>query len=445
MKRGAWLGAALIATISACADPLAAPPLAGGDATVFDRTTEAFSMPAPTLTDDELARHRAGDAGFEATFVPAPSTIHPGLGPTFNNAGCARCHLRDGRGMPVAGGGPLRSQLLVRVSLAAGTPAVPGGAVPVPGLGTQLQDQANYGVAAEATVAVTWDDVAGHYGDGAPYTLRRPRLAITLADGAALPADVQTSLRQPPPVFGLGLLEAVDGATLEALADPDDLDGDGVSGRVNHVWDAEAGAVAIGRFGHKANTPTLRQQAAAAYVNDMGVGSSLFPDDAGDAPVVEIDDDTLDATAFYTRTLAVPARVATDDPAVARGETLFRDAGCARCHVETLTTGAADVAALADQTIHPYTDLLVHDLGDDLADGRPDFEADGREWRTAPLWGLGLTHTVLPGSGFLHDGRARTLEEAILWHGGEAEAAREAFRRAPVADRDAVVAFLRSL
>ena len=430
MKLAALL-LALPVSLAACADdPAEPPPPAGGATTIYDRTTEAYSTPAPGLDDAALARHRAGDAGFEAVFVPAPATLHAGLGPTYNNAACARCHLRDGRGMPVAGDGPLRSQLLVRVSM-------PDGGE-VPGLGHQIQDQSVYGVAAEAAVAITWEEVSGTYDDGTPYVLRRPKLAVTLPDGSALGAEIETSLRQPPPVFGLGLLEAIPDATLEALADPDDSDDDGISGRVNHVLDVATGTLAVGRFGHKSNTPSLHQQAAAAYFNDMGVGSPVFRD----ADTAEIDDTTLGDTAFYTQTLAVPARA---DGDVSRGEALFADFQCAGCHVPVLETGPSPVAVLANQRIAPYTDLLVHDLGPELADGRPDGEADGTEWRTPPLWGIGLTHTVLPGSGFLHDGRARTLEEAILWHGGEAEAAREAFRRADAAARAALITVLQAL
>jgi len=420
----------LLALLPACGDNdgEVLPP-AGGDTTVDNRTTDAFTIPIANLDLADLPEHRAGDAAFESVFVPLPATVNGGLGPTFNNASCARCHLRDGRGMPVAGDTPLRSHLLVRVSTPDGDP--------LPGLGSQLQDHANYGIAAEATVAIVWEEVAGTYQDGAPYSLRRPRLTITLADGTPLPAGTLTSLRQPPPAFGLGLLEAIGDDTIEGLADPDDVDGDGISGRVNHVLDVATGALAVGRFGHKSNTPNLRQQAAAAYVNDMGVGSSVFPD----GETAEIVDDTLDATVFYTQTLAVPARV----EGAEAGYGVFRDFGCDGCHRPVLETGDHTIAALAHQTISPFTDLLVHDLGDDLADGRPDNEADGREWRTPPLWGIGLTHTVLPGSGFLHDGRARTFEEAILWHGGEAEAAREAFRTADAATREALITFLESL
>jgi CxxC motif-containing protein (DUF1111 family) len=328
------------------------------------------------------------------------------------------------------------------VSLPDGEPDVPGGSVPVPGLGLQVQDQAIWDTTPEATVEVTWRERPGTYDDGTPYSLREPSMTIALADGSALPAGAMTSLRQPPPVFGLGLLEAIPADAIEALADPDDVDGDGISGRVNRVWDAERGEVALGRFGHKANTATLRLQAAAAYANDMGVTSYLSPGDDGASDIL---DEILDAAVVYTQTLAVPARAGIDDPDVIRGEEVFDDLGCAGCHTATAATGTHEFAALIGQRIHPYTDLLIHDMGDDLADGRPDFEATGREWRTAPLWGLGLVHTVLPYAGLLHDGRARSIEEAILWHGGEAEAARDRFQRALAADRDALLDFLGSL
>lgn len=418
------------------------PPLAGGATTVFDRSSNAYAFPAPNLTPSDLELHLEGDVAFEAVFVSPPATIHPGLGPLFNNNACVRCHIRDGRGLPVAGQGPLGSALLVRVSGTEGAPIVPGGAVPAGLLGTQLQDHATYGRTPEATITLDWIEEPGEYGDGEPFSLRRPRLTITLANGEPLPADVLTSPRIPPPVFGLGLLEAVPEAAILALADPEDRDDDGISGRANYVWDVERGAEALGRFGWKASVPTLRQQAATAYAEDMGVSSPMFPELDGRS---EIDAHTLDVVAFYTRTLAVPARDALESVEVRRGEELFREVGCASCHVEGLRTGDDDVSAISNQTIRPYTDLLLHNVGFELADGFPDSLASGTEWRTAPLWGLGLTQTVLPYSAFLHDGRARTLEEAILWHGGEAERAKEEFRMSPKRDRDALVAFLRSL
>jgi CxxC motif-containing protein (DUF1111 family) len=439
------LGAALLAACGEAASSASGagePPLAGGDTTIINRTSNAYAFPSPNLTEAELGIHLEGDVAFEALFVSPPATLNAGLGPMFNNNGCIKCHLRDGRGLPVAGQGPLGSPLLVQVSLASGEPVFPGGPVPVPGLGLQLQDHASYGYEPEVTVVIRWIEEAGQYGDGEPYSLRRPALDITLSNGEPLPGDVLTSARIPPPVFGLGLLEAVPEVDLLALADPEDADGDGISGRPNYVWDVPTASTRIGRFGWKANVPTVRQQSATAYFNDMGVTSPMFPEPDGTS---EIDGHTLDVVGLYMQTLAVPRRDGWDDPTVRRGEDLFRAIGCERCHVERLRTGTHVIGALSEQTIHAYTDLLLHNMGFDLADGRPDYQASGTEWRTPPLWGLGLAQTVLPYSNFLHDGRARTIEEAILWHSGEAERSKEAFRTLPGGDRSALMAFLQSL
>jgi CxxC motif-containing protein (DUF1111 family) len=430
---------------------------AGGETTVSNRTSHAYGQPAANLSEATLAEHIEGDRAFDAVFVTPPATVNAGLGPLFNNASCIGCHIKDGRGMPQKG------QLLVRVSDSVQTTATakpsqqsadpvldhyhPEAAVslgnesPVPNIGTQIQDQGVYGHVPEADVNLEWQEQSGTYGDGAPYQLRSLLPNITLPNGKPLPETVMTSFRIPSPVFGLGLLEAIPEAEILRHADPDDGDRDGISGRPNQVWDVEAKSVVLGRFGWKANNPNLRQQNASAYVNDMGVTNPLFPEADGSS---EVDEATLKTVTTYVQTLAVPARTLLDDPAVQRGEQLFA-ANCATCHVSTLRTGKHALPELSNQTIHPYTDLLLHDMGKGLADGRPDFQASGQEWRTAPLWGIGLTQTVLPYSGYLHDGRARTLEEAILWHGGEAETAKETFRTLPKGDRDALIRFLNSL
>jgi CxxC motif-containing protein (DUF1111 family) len=431
---------ATLALFSGCGE--SEPPRAGGATTIDDRTSLAFAQPAPNLSDEHLSRHRAGDAAFAAVFVPGPAPVNPGLGPLYNNNSCNGCHLRNGRGMPVMGSGPQRTQLLVRVSLPEGTLNHPNGAVPVPGLGFQIADQAVYGATPEASVALSWEESPGTYGDGTAYGLRSPRIHIAPSDGSTLPSNMLTSLRLPPPIFGLGLLEAVEASTLHALEDPNDKNGDGISGRLNQVWDAQAGALAPGRFGLKANSPNLHQQSADAYFNDMGISSPLNPEPDGS---FELPRETLEAAVFYAQSLGVPARAALDDADIQHGEELFTSLGCEHCHRETLKTGDSPLPELARQEIHPYTDLLLHDMGEGLADGRPDGAADGSEWRTAPLWGLGLTQTVLPYAGYLHDGRARSLEEAILWHGGEAEHSRERFRTLAAADRAALVKFLGSL
>jgi len=427
-------------------------PLAGGATTVQNRSSRAYEQPAPNLDAVWSDHHAVGDRAFEAAFVTAPSPVNPGLGPLFNGASCAGCHIRNGRGMPEIG------QRVVRVSLVDGegdwidpsnhqtvaleAEAPASQAFPVPGIGTQVQEQGVYGYPPEAVVQVDWQEQAGSYGDGTPYRLRSPQVSLSWPDGTPLPSSIAISNRIPQPVFGTGLLEAVPEAEILKQADPTDQDGDGISGRPNRVWDVIEQSEALGRFGWKANTPNLLQQSASAYVNDMGVTNPFFPGADG---VDDITLDILQAAAVYVQTLAVPARTLLDDPQVQRGEQLFANANCAVCHRVELRTGDHEIPALVNQTIHAYTDLLLHDMGDGLADGRPDFQADGREWRTPPLWGVGLVQTVLPYSGYLHDGRARTLEEAILWHGGEAEASREAFRTMNQGDRAALIQFLRSL
>ena len=427
-------------------------PLAGGDTTVINRTSSAFEQPSAGLTAKEMEQHFEGDLAFDAVFVTAPAQVNPGLGPLFNNASCTGCHIRNGRGLPEKG------QLLVRVSQSEpaqiaskidideyhpeGT-VIQENAPPVAGIGTQIQDSGVFGEVPEAKVEIRWQQQKGTYGDGTAYALRSPDPKITRPDGQALSPEVMTSLRIPPPVFGLGLLEAIPESTIRQLADPGDKNGDGISGRPNEVWDMATKSIKMGRFGLKANQPNLLQQTAAAYFNDMGVTNPLFPEADGNS---DIDQKILEDATFYAQSVAVPARDLLDDPTVQRGERLFEKASCNACHVAKLQTGDyPPVKVIANQTIHPYTDLLLHDMGTGLADYRPDFQATGNEWRTPALWGLGLTQTVLPYSRYLHDGRARTLEEAILWHGGEGEAAKTAFEQMSADDRAALVQFLRSL
>ncbi len=436
------VGIFLSVSVSARLSPMAS----AGDATTFNRTSSAYEDAPPNLTAQGIEDHDLGDEAFEEAFVLTPGHENAGLGPVFNNASCVGCHIRNGRGMPEPG------QLLLRVTDTTALDDLQKSAMdkverlknapPVRGLGNQVQDFSVVGTTPEANVEILWKEEAGSYGDGMPYRLRSPQFNVTLPDGDPLPDTVAVSPRIPPHVYGLGLLEAIPEADILALADPDDQDGDGISGRPNRVWDVVKQELTLGRFGWKANAPNLLQQSAEAYVNDMGITNSLFPAEDGST---EIDDATLVAAAAYSQTLAAPARTLMDDPQVMRGEKLFSDASCVACHVSTFKTGKHKYPSLENQDIHPFTDMLLHDMGEGLADNRPDFEANGQEWRTPSLWGVGLAQTVLPYSGYLHDGRARTFEEAILWHGGEAENSKLAFDRMPKADRDALVRFLQSL
>ena len=427
--------------------------LSGGDATVFDAASTAFENPVPGLEGDQMARFLAGDAAFEAVFVSAPAEVNGGLGPVFNQTSCAGCHGRDGRGRSGFGEtAPFIGSALMQVSLPGAGSGHPGAPEAVPGFGLQIGDRAIFGVEPEGRVETSWFEEEGRFADGGIYTLRHPgyELTDTYID---LPAGVLTSVRMAPPVFGRGLLEAVDESEILALADPGDADGDGISGRPNYVFDVEAGHTVLGRFGWKANNPTLLQQVATAYREDMGVTTPYFPREStagqpqadGFADDPELSPEILGDAVFYVVTLAVPARRDLDDPVALKGEKLFADAGCVACHVPTLHTGPHEVAPLSNQVIHPYTDLLLHDMGEELADRRPDYEADGREWRTPPLWGIGLTATVNGVPAYLHDGRAATLMEAVMFHGGEAEKAREAVRVMGAEERRALIAFLNSL
>ncbi len=449
---------AAIVIVAACSGADALDARLGGDTTRDDASLNAFGLPAPGLSNEERRLFEIGDSFFTQSWVTAPASTdaRDGLGPVFNAAACSSCHVLDGRGSPPDPTGEQATLgLLLRLSVPGADPTT-GAPLPDPTYGDQLQDNAILGVEPEGTIEIDWADVTGTYADGTEYTLRAPvhrvgELAFgPLADGTMI------GPRLAPQVFGVGLLEAIPAESLLAAADPDDADGDGISGRTNSVWDERAGATALGRFGWKANVATVEQQVAGAFHGDIGITTSLHPvqecnaaqtacADAVTGGEPELSDDLLAAVTFYNRTLSVPALRNGDDPDVIAGSVSFDDMGCASCHTTTQVTGTSDVATLSDQTFHPYTDLLLHDMGPDLADGRPDFDASGSEWRTPPLWGLGLIDDVNGARFLLHDGRARTIEEAILWHGGEGEAAREAFRTADADTRSDLVAFLESL
>jgi CxxC motif-containing protein (DUF1111 family) len=424
--------------------------LSGGSQTIFDNGAGAFSAMFPSISAAHEKVHGVGDAAFEQTFVTAPAPINPGLGPIFNNVSCTSCHINDGRGKPPAGSEQI-SSLLIRVSIPGADHH--GGPNPVPGFGLQLQQRSVYGKPAEAQVLITYTEKTYAFVDGEVYTLRFPQYVLQ-SPYQAMPADLLMSPRIAPPVFGLGLLQAIAEADILALADPDDHNEDGISGKPNYVWNVMEGKKTLGRFGWKASNPTVLQQSAGAYNEDMGITNFVFPrESAYDQSQhdelldeYEVSDSILHSVEFYVRTLAVPSRRAADNSVVLDGKKIFMEAKCAACHVPKLRT-TTDVAfkEVSNQVIFPYTDLLLHDMGPDLADGRPDFDADGQEWRTSPLWGIGLTRIVNGHQNFLHDGRARTLIEAIMWHGGEALQSKDYVSSLSNADRNALIKFIESL
>jgi CxxC motif-containing protein (DUF1111 family) len=426
------------------------PRLSGGAATVFDETSRAFTHNMAGLNTRDLEVHGLGDSRFEGSFVTAPAIINPGLGPVFNNVSCISCHHNDGKGTPTFGF--VNSSMLMRLSLKDVEDAH-GGAVAVPGFGLQLQDVSTFGVPAEAKVILNYTESDFTFPDGETAHLRTPEYKIQ-NPYTPLPADYLFSPRMAPSVFGIGLLENIPETTILSFADENDNDGDGISGRPNYVWNPDTERKELGRFGLKANAPNIRVQVASAYQQDMGVPNSVFPEESSygqqqydtrtDDP--ELPDSILNAVAFYVRTLAVPARRNVTDPTVKRGEQIFMQINCSGCHKPTVYTGVdVTLPILSNQRIHPYTDLLLHDMGDALADNRPDFVANGKEWRTPPLWGVGLLQRTNGTPFYLHDGRARTFEEAILWHGGEAEQAKQKFTQLSSADRKALIQFLKSL
>lgn len=407
----------------------------------------AFLRPAANLSPEDETAFYSGNSFFNQVWVvsPASTESRDGLGPMLNARSCSGCHFKDGKGFPPEDGQAPLAGLLIRLS-------VPGDDGPVsdPVYGGQLQDIANDGIPVEGVPTITWTETPGTYPDGTTYSLATPTYSLTEPGYGAFADDLMISPRVAPHMIGLGLLEAIPAERIEDLADPDDADGDGISGRVQRHGDA------IGRFGWKGDAPDVEQQSAGAFAGDMGLTSRVVEsDDCTDAQVEcleaadggehEVEDKVLDRVVHYSRTVAVPVRRAADDEQVLRGKLLFTQAGCHTCHTPSHVTGDSPVDALEDQLIWPYTDLLLHDMGEGLADGRPLGEASGSEWKTPPLWGLGLVDDVGGHTRFLHDGRARSMEEAVLWHGGEAEASRDAFKALPAEDRDAVLAFLNDL
>jgi CxxC motif-containing protein (DUF1111 family) len=434
------------------------PASLAGDNSVANTTINAFSLPSPALPVRERLDFSFGNSFFRNPWVSAPASTaaRDGLGPLFNTNACQNCHLKDGRGHLPANAEDNAVSMLVRLSV--GPSAHPWqGSQPHPIYGGQLQDFATPGVMPEAQLAIHYDYHTVELNGGEQIELRKPRAELKSPAYGAVGDQLKTSIRIAPPVIGLGLLEAIPEAAIMAQSDPNDSNHDGISGRINQVWNQTKQATQLGRFGWKAEQPTLRQQNAAAFSGDMGLSTPIFAsDDCSDAQTQcklaanggnpEVSEKILDRVTFYTANLAVPQRRDIDNPAVLAGGKHFMALGCGDCHRPMWQTGPnPDMPWLANQTIYPFTDLLVHDMGEGLSDQRPVYTIQGNEWRTPPLWGLGLTSAVNEEFGFLHDGRARTITEAILWHGGEAKASQQAFIALTPAIRNELLDFLNSL
>ncbi|MCX8953617.1 c-type cytochrome [Ruegeria sp. NA] len=467
---------ARIAVVTAPPQDFSAPQqfeeLPAGAATVRVRTdADAFSQPSDNLSFEQELNFKVGNGLFKKVWVSSPSSTlaSDGLGPLYNARSCQRCHIKDGRGHTPNGPDDNAVSMFLRVSIPGtsedGYAAIEDyiATLPEPTYGGQMQDFALAGHPAEYRLDISYEEIPVELSDGETASLRHPIYQAADLGYGPLHPDAKLSPRVAPQMIGLGLLEAIPVEDLLAKADPNDFDGDGISGRPNIVWSVEFDAPMMGRFGHKAGMPTVMEQSAAAFAGDIGISNPLYPAPHGDCTNVqvnciqaphgdndergfEIDHQGMDLVAFYSRNLGVPGRRDMDNPRVLRGKKVFHATGCASCHTPShVTHRMEDRPEHSFQLIWPYTDLLLHDLGEGLADNRPEARATGREWRTPPLWGVGLTERVSGHTEFLHDGRARDLLEAILWHGGEAQAARDTVISMPKADRDALIQFLESL
>lgn len=435
-------------------------------------TADAFSGASANIDFARELDFKLGNGLFRKLWVSSPSSTlaSDGLGPIYNARSCQRCHLKDGRGHPPEGPDDSAVSMLVRISVPGNGEFIQGeiqdylDTLPEPTYGEQIQDFGIPGHGSEARVVIRYDETTVPLSGGQSVSLRAPLLSLEDPGYGPLDPDLMLSARIAPQMIGLGLLDAIPVADILANADPDDVDGDGVSGRAQIVLSQVSGKPMLGRFGLKAGQPSILEQSAAAFHGDIGISTSLHPDGYGDCTKAqgacraapdgntdihdnaEISDEALDLVAFYASNLGVPARRDVADREVLRGKQVFHDTGCIACHTPKFVTHRLDdQPEQSFQLIWPYTDMLLHDMGEGLADNRPEARATGREWRTPPLWGIGLTQQVSGHSFFLHDGRARSLLEAVLWHGGEAEPAKNRVIDMPPPDRDALIRFLESL
>ncbi|MFE0016277.1 di-heme oxidoredictase family protein [Mesorhizobium sp. NPDC059054] len=445
----------------------------GGAGTSRKRVNaDAFSQSSANITFEEEGTFKLGNAIFRKNWVSSPSSTQAsdGLGPLFNARACQSCHLKDGRGHPPEGNADATSMFL-RLAREASTEEEKAERAarkvlnfPDPTYGSQLQDLAVPGLAGEGRMRITYAERPVTLGDGTKVSLRKPSYAVDdLAYGPMHP-DTTLSPRVTPAMIGLGLVEQIHPADILAKADPDDRDGDGISGRPNMVRDALSGELTLGRLGWKAQTPSIRQQSADAFAGDIGISTPEKPQHWGDCTKaekacldmpngvqerlgpVEAPPPVMDLVTFYSQNLAVPARRDINKQSVLAGKKAFYEMGCVSCHTPKFVTRRdAPNKAQSFQLIWPYSDFLLHDMGEGLADGQAVGDATGSEWRTPPLWGVGLTKRVNGHTFFLHDGRARNLTEAILWHGGEGQKARDRFAAASAEERDALIKFLESL
>lgn len=477
---GAMLSVAYVWFVSGTTAPEldSSERLPGGEGSVSIKPFASFMLPPTNMAEADRPNFHAGKALARQPWIKAPTITdaRDGLGPIYNARTCLACHLNGGRGVVPEQPDRMLVSGIVRLSIPGKNEH--GEALPEPVYGGQFQSQSvallhqlrgSAGIETthdpkivrpEGYVYIRWHEQNYTYPDGKTLRLQYPEIQIRNLGYGELHENVMTSLRNAPPIHGMGLLQGIAQSDIDALADPDDADANGISGRVNIVWDFSSKRAVPGRFGWKANSANIRDQVAGAFRGDVGIVNSVFPEQpctsaqpacvhsphGTDENGLELADPLLKLAVDFTRSLAVPKRRKPEHELVMAGRENFYSVGCAECHQPSFTTMAnADFPHLSEQKIWPYTDLLLHDMGQALADNRPDFDASGSEWRTPPLWGVGLSKAVNGNNQLLHDGRARNVEEAIIWHGGEAQASRDKFAALSQANRKALIAFVRSL
>jgi len=426
----------------------------GGGINTTDTSHNAFSHPLKKISKLHLDDFYVGQSFFKRPWVSAPASTkaRDGLGPIFNANSCHSCHVRNGRGRLPEGKEKIRSALIRLSTQDKKSQAT----IPNPIYGDQIQPYSLDNKIGEATPQFTYSEITGEFDDGESYTLIKPTVFFTDWQYGLPEGTLLTSIRVAPVLIGMGLLDAIPETTILTYSDPKDLNKDGISGRPNVVWDSQNQHTSLGRFGWKASQPSLSQQVASAFRNDMGITSELFPDQPcsslqfdclnyrhGGMP--EIMADIFRKVVIYTALLAIPKQRKSQESLIQQGQKLFDRLKCSACHRPAFKTGSRNLIELANQNIAPYTDLLLHDMGEGLAVHRPEFIANGREWRTPPLWGIGLIKKVNGHQHFLHDGRARGLMEAILWHGGEAEHSKQQVLKLTKSQRQVLLSFLQSL
>lgn len=439
--------------------------LPGGGMTAKRLSDRTFVVVGASVNRMDELSFWTGFSLFRDPWVIAPSSTkdRDGLGPLFHTRSCISCHLGGARGPEPIIGLSKPSAMVIRLG-----PNSDNGPLVDPHYGGQLQPRGikighprlPQPVVGEGMLQLDYTEVVGEYADGTQYTLRKPKYALRELAHGALTDGIGLSPRFAPVIYGTGLVDAIATEDLLALEDEDDADGDGISARYNRVPNVVTNTIEIGRFGFKGKHPNLAQQVAAAFRDDIGITNEFFPQetctevqtncviasDIGDQSGVEIPNKLLKLVMDFNYWLAVPPARNLEGSSQQRGRELFYAANCDACHTPSFTTDPEyPDTNLANQTIFPYSDFALHDMGPELADGIREYEANGNEWRTAPLWGLGMQKSYRQKTSFLHDGRARTVSEAILWHGGEAAQSQQLFLNMSKDDREALIAFLKAI